>query len=365
LWFATSHGLAVFRNPAAKRVVPAPLANLLEMTADGRTVDLTSAGRLAPGSARVQFRYSGIHLGAPERVRYSYRLEGLDAGWVRAGSRRAIDYNSLQHGHYRFVVRAELPGGEAGETSYRFEVLPRFYETVWFRPLAAAALLAAGWALYQLRLRQVRSRFALVLGERARLAREIHDTLAQGFVGISSELDAVSMCMPADDSPARRCLDIARRMARHSLTEARRSVMDLRASMLEGQNLGAALRAGAQAWTAGTGVQTEVSVDGSEDPLPDDVEHNLLRIAQEAVTNALKHAAATRIRIQLSREAHGVSLRIVDNGRGFDQSDAFSSLNGHFGVLGMRERAERLGGSMRLTSSPGEGTEVEVTAPLP
>jgi len=365
LWFTTSRGLAVFQNAAAKRVVAAPLAHLLEMTADGRPVDLAGAGRLDPGSARVQFRYSGIHLGAPERVEYSYRLEGLDAGWVRAGNRRVIDYNSLQHGHYRFRVRAELPGGEAGETSWRFEVPPSFYETAWFRLLAAAALAGAGWALYRLRLRQVRSRFALVLGERARLAREIHDTLAQGFVGISSQLDAVAMCMPEGDSPARRCLDIAGRMARHSLTEARRSVMDLRASMLEDQALGAALRSGAKTWTAGTGVETEVAVDGPEDPLPDEVEQNLLRIGQEAVTNALKHAAATRICIRLTREARGVSLRIEDNGRGFDPRDAFSSLTGHFGVLGMRERAERLGGSMRLTSSPGQGTAVEASVPLP
>jgi signal transduction histidine kinase/ligand-binding sensor domain-containing protein len=365
VWFATSHGLAVFQNGASKGVVPVPLAHLLEMTADGRPVDLAGAARLDPGSARVQFRYSAIHLGAPERVSYSYKLDGLDKGWVRAGSRRVIDYNSLQHRRYVFRVRAELPGGEAGETSYRFEILPRFYETAWFRPLAVAALLAAGWALYQLRLRQVRSRFALVLGERARLAREIHDTLAQGFVGISSQLDAVAMCMPEEDSPARRCLDIAGRMARHSLTEARRSVMDLRASMLEEQDLGAALRAGATAWTAGTGVETEVAVEGPDTPLPEDVEHNLLRIAQEAVTNALKHAAAARIRIHLTRETRGVGLRIEDNGRGFDEKDAFSPVSGHFGVLGMRERAERLGGSMRLTSSPGQGTTVEVRAPLP
>jgi len=139
----------------------------------------------------------------------------------------------------------------------------------------------------------------------------------------------------------------------------------LRASMLEGQNLGAALRAGAKTWTAGSGVETDVTVDGPEDSLPDEVEHNLLRIGQEAVTNALKHAAATKIRIRLSREAGGVSLQIVDNGRGFDQSEVFSSPAGHFGVLGMRERAERLGGAMRLTSSPGEGTAVEVKAPLP
>ena len=126
----------------------------------------------------------------------------------------------------------------------------------------------AAWAVYQLRLRQIRSRFALVLEERARLAREIHDTLAQGFVGISSQLDAVAMCMPEEPSPARKYLDMARRMARHSLTEARRSVMDLRASVLEGQDLAAALESGTRMWTAGSGVEVEVDVTGRRAELP-------------------------------------------------------------------------------------------------
>ena len=116
-----------------------------------------------------------------------------------------------------------------------------------------APVLAGAWAIYQLRLRQIRSRFALVLEERARLAREIHDTLAQGFVGISSQLDAVAMCMPDETAPVRKYLDLARRMARHSLTEARRSVMDLRASALEGQDLAAAIETGTRTWTAGSG----------------------------------------------------------------------------------------------------------------
>jgi len=216
-----------------------------------------------------------------------------------------------------------------------------------------------------LRLRQLGSRFALVLEERARLAREIHDTLAQGFVGISSQLDAVAMAMPEDRSTAREYLDLARKMARHSLTEARRSVMDLRASVLEGQDLAAALNSGARIWTAGSGVDVQVDVSGVNDPLPQEFEQHLLRIAQEAVTNVLKHAGASRIGVNLHREARKLYLRIVDNGRGFEQKDVFSSLGGHFGLIGMRERAERLGGELRLASHPGEGTEVEVTVPLP
>jgi signal transduction histidine kinase len=173
------------------------------------------------------------------------------------------------------------------------------------------------------------------------------------------------MCMPEEPSPARKYLDMARRMARHSLTEARRSVMDLRASVLEGQALGAALESGARMWTVGSGVEVEVDADGPQRELPQEVEQHLLRIAQEAVTNAMKHAGATQIGIKLHMEARKLLLRIVDNGRGFEQQDVFSSLGGHFGLIGMRERAERLGGELHLASHPGEGTEVEVMVPLP
>ncbi|MCX6629470.1 MAG: histidine kinase, partial [Candidatus Solibacter sp.] len=328
-------------------------------------VDLSRAARLAPGIERLQIRYTGIHLSAPERVQYSYRLDGLDKDWVAVGERREIYFNSLHHGRYRINVRAELPGGPSSRQSYDFEMLPQFWETGWFRALCVAAMLAGAWAIYQLRLRQIRSRFGLVLEERARLAREIHDTLAQGFVGISSQLDAVAMCMREDATPARTYLEMARRMARHSLTEARRSVMDLRASALEGQSLAAALETGTRMWTAGSGVEVAVEVTGTGAPLPQEVEQHLLRIAQEAVTNALKHAGASRIGVKLQLDAHKLHLKIWDDGRGFDPQDVFSSRAGHFGLIGMRERAERLGGELRLASNPGKGTEVEVTVPLP
>jgi signal transduction histidine kinase len=204
-----------------------------------------------------------------------------------------------------------------------------------------------------------------VLEERTRLAREIHDTLAQGFVGISSQLDAVAMCMPDETTPARKYLEMARRMARHSLTEARRSVMDLRASALEGHDLAAALQSGTRMWTAGSGVEVDVDVSGSGRELPEEMEQNLLRIAQEAVTNALKHAGARKIRIKLHTEARKIYLKIRDDGRGFEQAGVFSSRGGHFGLIGMRERAERLGGELHLASGPGQGTEVEVMVPLP
>ena len=154
-------------------------------------------------------------------------------------------------------------------------------------------------------------------------------------------------------------------MARHSLTEARRSVMDLRASALEELDLAQAIESGTKRLTAGTGVEVSIEVTGPVKELPEEMEQHLLRIAQEAVTNALKHAQASRIWVKLHLEARRLYLRIVDDGQGFDQRGAFASRGGHFGLIGMRERAERLGGEMKLASHPGEGTEVEVTVPLP
>jgi signal transduction histidine kinase/ligand-binding sensor domain-containing protein len=366
LWFTTGRGLAVLDPGTRKQTPMAPVVQLVEMTANGDPVDLGSPARLSPSSERLQIRYTGIYLGAPERVQYSYMLEGLDKNWVAAGNRRVINYNSLSHGTYRFTVRAGLPGGPLSERSYGFEVLPQFYETAWFRLLFAVLVAASAWAVYRLRLRQLRYRFTLVLDERARLAREIHDTLAQGFVGISSQLDAVAMCLPDERSPARTYLDLARRMARHSLTEARRSVMDLRASALEGRDLATAIESGTRLWTAGSGVLVDVVVDeGTPGELPQEIEQHLLRIAQEAVTNVLKHAGASRIWVKLHAEARKIYLRIADDGRGFVQDDVFQSRGGHFGLIGMRERAERLGGELHLSSHPGEGTEVEVTVPIP
>jgi len=364
LWFPTSRGLAVIDPNERAPDVDATVVHLLDVTVDGRPIALNKPAVLPPGDGRVQFRYTGINLSTPERVRYSYRLEGLDRDWVNSVARRVTNYNSLPHGRYRFVVRAGIPGGPSSEAAFSFVLQPHFYETAWFRYLCVALGAAAIWGLFRLRVRQIRERFDLVLDERARLAREIHDTLAQGFVGISSQLDAVALTLNGHLDSARKHLDLARKMARHSLTEARRSVMDLRASALEGQDLPAALSEAARQWTAGSPVKVHVDVEGSSRKLPEEMEQHLLRIAQEAVTNTVKHAHAKEVWIRLNMDNGKLRMRVADDGEGFEQTDAFSDVGGHFGLLGMRERAERLGGDLQLRSEPGEGTEVEVTVPL-
>jgi ligand-binding sensor domain-containing protein/signal transduction histidine kinase len=364
LWFPTGRGMAVLDTKMNPRRELPPIVHLVEVSVEGKPIDLEKNPQLPPGSERIQFRYTATHLSAPSRVEYYHKLEGLDKDWVFAGHQRQINYNSLPRGRYRFLVRAELPGGTASEKAYEFEKLPAFYETVWFHSLLAVALIACAWGVYFIRVRQLRYRFNLVLQERGRLAREIHDTLAQGFIGISSQLEAVAAEVQ-EGSRARRYLDTARRMARHSITEARRSIYDLRASMLEGRNLAAALSAGAQIWTAGSGVDVQVDVSDVERGLSNEYEQHLLRIAQEAVVNAVKHAGASAISVNLRVEAGKILMRISDNGRGFGPEQIFSTADGHFGLIGMRERAERLGGELSLASGPGKGTSIEVTVPLP
>lgn len=365
LWFATARGIALYRpEKATSAVKPLPIY-IAQVTADGQRFEGSSNPRIPPGSGRVEIRYAAIDLSAPDRVNYSYKLEGLDSDWIAAGRRRVASYNSLDHGHYRFRIRAEAPGAPPSEASYNLELLPHYYETNWFHALCAGLALFACWMVYQLRVRQIRLRFAAVFKERLRLAREIHDTLAQAFVGISSQLDAIETCLPPNLRPAHIYLDLARRMAQHSLTEARRSVMDLRSVVLSDRDLAAAVQSNARNWAAGTAADVEVYVKGVFENLPEDMEHNLLRIAQEAVTNASKHAQASKIEVKLERTERIVNLTVTDNGCGFQTDDAFATMGGHFGLIGIRERAERIGGEFRLESRRHAGTEVEVSVPLP
>lgn len=368
LWFPTSGGVASIDPesdvPSEPPKTPLPVVHIVQIAADGHDLDLSREARLKPGTGRIEFRYTGIYLNAPERVRYSYKLEGLDHDWVPAGSRRAIDYSPLPHGKYRFLVRAALPEGEVSENQFAFEVLPHFFEARWFFWVCSLLLAGAIYGAYRLRLNQVHARFALVSAERARMAREIHDTLAQGFVGISAQLDALAVNWQREPKEAWQHLDLARRMARHSLTEARRSVLDLRASELEELDLPEALAAAARRCTAGNPVQVRLDIAEIPRKLTTDLEQNLLRIVQEAVTNAVKHAKARIIQIELVGSEQFLRLRIKDDGQGFEPSRAFSVLEGHFGILGMRERAERLGGEFALESRPGSGTALEVRVPL-
>jgi len=352
--------------PAPDRLPPSLVISLVEF--DGKPPESQQTNAFGPGDGRAIFRYTGIQLSAPDAVRYKFRLDGVDRDWVQSGARRMAGYSNLGPGRYLFHVRAEA-GGKSSQAEYAFSVRPHYYQTAWFASLCCVALLGMLWGAWQLRLRQLRTRFKLVLNERARLARELHDTLAQDFVGLSTLLDAVSMRLAEDVTSARQYLDLARKMVRHSLTEARRSVMDLRAAVLQGQSLGEALQSAAPAWVAGSSLKVHVEAGDEAAKLPDEEEQHLLRVAQEALHNAAHHSKGKNAWVRLNYEqvagAIQVKLSVRDDGQGFDPETTFDPSAGHFGILGMQERAERIGGTFRLESRPGGGTLVEVSAPVP
>jgi PAS domain S-box-containing protein len=205
-------------------------------------------------------------------------------------------------------------------------------------------------------------RHSAVLDERNRMAREIHDTLAQGFTGILLQLEAAEDVLTMDVSAAQGHLTRARELARQSLAEARRSVWALRPQVLEQQTLPAALRTLARQMTHGAAVKAHVHVHGTPRPLPPGVESDLLRIGLEAFTNALRHAQATVVHVDLTFSSHQIRLTIRDDGRGFDPDQAIQA--GGMGLTSMRERAARLGAHLELSSHPGHGAEIIIVAPL-
>jgi signal transduction histidine kinase len=199
-----------------------------------------------------------------------------------------------------------------------------------------------------------------VLEERTRIAREFHDTLEQELVAITIQLETVAHQFDESPQIARQMLVLAQNMSRRSLFEARRSVWDLRSHLLENSTLVNAVGQVARLMSASSRVPISVGTSGASRKLPAQVENNLLRITQEALTNAIKHARATEIKVSLAYRPGKVRLRIQDNGVGFDTNNSAIVYAGHFGLLDMSERAEKMGGAFSVSSAPGQGTEIIV-----
>jgi signal transduction histidine kinase len=208
-----------------------------------------------------------------------------------------------------------------------------------------------------------RQQYQAVLNERSRLGRELHDTLEQGLAGISLQLEAVSGSLDTSPEAARRSLDVARQMLRYSEEEARRSVADLRSQALETLGLAGALTDMVQQMTHGTGAHADVRVEGVPQRLDASQEHHLLRIGLEALTNALKHSGARWIAITLRFRELATDLSVEDDGRGLEPGALDVRDGRRFGLQGIRERVDKLGGALQIDSSPGAGTRLAVTIP--
>jgi len=370
MWFATLKGIAaVDPEHLSRNIVPPPVA-IDEVLIDDQPVDGSGPLTVAPGVPRFEFRYAGMSFIAPQKVRFRYRLDGFDRDWVDASTRRTAYYTNLPPGSYSFHVLACNNDGVWNETGARldFRLRPHFYQTLWFYLAMALGLALVVYAIYHWRLRQVELRYDAVLSERGRIAREIHDTLAQGLVGISVQLELVNRLLASSVDSARTQLDHTRNLVRDSLSEARSSIWDLRSQAAETEDFATRLgrMTASAAQHAVPRIRVKSKVSGTYRPLAPKTEAELLRIAQEAVTNAVRHAKPEHIAIELRFGARDLEMTIQDDGCGFDGQPhpQSSGPEGHFGLTGMRERTAEIGGTLAIDTAPGKGTRVTASVPL-
>jgi signal transduction histidine kinase/ligand-binding sensor domain-containing protein len=364
LWFSTTYGVLAFGPRLAVRDVPPPPVVIEGVSVNGETVALSRIHNLAPGEKNLEFDYTAPTFVAPDRTTFRYILEGYDRNWIEAGTRREASYTNLPPGKFRFRVTAcnpFIPCGEAG-AAIAFELLPSFYQRVWFLPFCATVLAMLGWLAYQFRIRRLREKFRLVLAERSRIARELHDTLIQGFSGITMELQALAGRVRSPEEKL--SLHEIIGDAAECLRETRRSVAGLRALGGASPGLAVAIADAARQITQEQNIRLKLNLDETQPELPDEIKYNLLCIAQEAVSNSVKHSGARIIEITLRRSGRNLRLSVRDDGRGMSGDANPGSQSGHYGLIGMKERASQIGAEFELVSLPGRGTRISVQVPV-
>ncbi|PWT84122.1 MAG: hypothetical protein C5B56_16135 [Proteobacteria bacterium] len=357
IWFCESTGIGIIDPGALHRNEVPPPVHIERMTWNGKSVPAEMPSFLG---GEVHIAYTGVSLAAPDRVRFRYRMEP-GGQWIDAGGRRDVTYAGLAPGRYRFHVVACNRDGVWNETgaAIDFRVEPYFYQTSWFFAACAAAVGFSIYGAYRLRVRRLTEKFALVAQERARVTREIHDSLLQGFTGVIYQLDAAARQFDTDPAQSKLKLESALDRADEALREAREMLSTMRLPALENHPLPEALAETGAKLTENTGTSFQWKVTGTVEPLRYEAQANLFLIGREAIANAVTHASASHIQLLLVYGDKELQLSVQDDGAGFDP-DTSADREGHWGLRSMRERARQIHAEFLLESAPGKGTRVEV-----
>ena len=368
LWFRTSEGVAIIDPQDLTRNRVAPPVRMERMVADGTVVDTLQPVRLRPLTRDIEIDYTALSLAEPRKVRFRYKLDGLDSEWRDVGTRRQAFYTNLQPRAYRFRVLACNNDGvwnDSGAT-LDFDLLPAFYQTRSFLLLCFVVLIIVAWGAYRLRVWQVtsqlRERFEERLKERTRIAQELHDSLIQDVMGISLQIEVTDELLPAD-FPAKQSMGRALGLCKSALAAGRRALNDLRSAPLSAADLVKSFSQVANDLTKDSETKIDVIVEGRERPLKALAGNDVLQVGRQAIANAFQHAEARRIHVLLSYGERQLRVRVQDNGRGMAEETLDSPRTGHYGMAGMQERSERLGGDFSIMSRVGEGTEVNLWVP--
>jgi signal transduction histidine kinase len=333
--------------------------------ADGLRVPDLQRISLNPDNAKIEVHYNVIQLRSQERVRFRYMLEGFDKNWTDASASPVAYYTNLPSGSYQFRVEAfEMSDPQRiAEAAVEIVQRPHFYRTSWFLGCCVLLVAAGVWGGYRFQMRQVHSRFQAVLNERNRLAREMHDTLIQGCAGVSALLEAHSSLDDSEPSAKEDLLSCVRTQLRTTINEAREAVWDLRHADGSATAIGPILGTMAHQVSHEFGVPVEYRVSGRPFDLDQSTAHELLMVVREALHNAIRHGQPNKVHVDISFEKRDFRVQVRDDGCGFDPEVVSSQPNGHYGLVGIRERAKRIGGVLTLNSGSGVGTELTLSVP--
>jgi signal transduction histidine kinase/ligand-binding sensor domain-containing protein len=371
LWFAFMDGVSVVDPRHLPLNKLPPPVHIEEVKVDGKVWDSSHGWRLPALVRDVTIRYTALSFAAPEKVHFRYKLEGQDPDWKEVVHEREAPYTNLKPRNYRFRVMASNNSGAWNETgdTLEFSIAPTFYQTNWFGASLAAVFAAILWGLYRLRLYQVAREFSVQTGERARIARDLHDTLLQSFHASLIQMQTARNVFPRRPEEGIKTLDNAIGSAEQAIDEGRRTIQDLRATVAPRSNLEHLLTAAAQELAEArdsNGAQPvfDVTVEGAERTLAPDLQDEVYRTGREVLRNAFRHAQASHIEAEIRYDRHHLRLRIRDDGKGIDRNILEEGAKaGHWGLTGIRERAKRIGGQFDIWSEAGAGTEIQLTVP--
>ena len=363
VWYPSNRGLIHIAQSDAISSRAAPLI-ISSVRADGREIPARNQITLAPGDARLEIGYASVMMRPQEAMRFKYQLQGLDNNWNDAGTRHVADYTNVPPGRYIFRVAAyDLSRPDAVTiVSLPITKRPYFYRTWWFILLCAFAIAAVILALHRARLARISRHFQAVLEERNRLAREVHDTILQGCTGVSAVLEAVSSLDAEEVVLKHSLVESAREQIRITINEAREAVWALRHERETPEDLTELMDRMRRQLSRDLAIPIDCTIEGEPFLVNRPIAHELVMIAREAVQNAANHGDPSLVRMQLGFREDNLALAVDDDGCGFEP-DSVSSDGMHFGLVGMRERVAKLGGTLELKSTLSVGTSISVHIP--
>jgi ligand-binding sensor domain-containing protein/signal transduction histidine kinase len=367
IWFSLNRGISVVDPARLSGPSPPAIPHIQTVSTGGKSFDAVDSFHIPASDRRIDFGYTGLSFAHPESVRFRIMLDNFDTDWSAPSAERYATYTNLGPGAYRFRVIASNPQGvwSTEAAAINFQVDPLFWQTWWFYTAVATALLLFGAGLYNWRLRLVTGRLNLRFeerfAERTRIAQELHDTLLQGFLSASMQLHVVADQIP-EESQVKPALGRVLGLMGRVIDEGRNAVRGLRSSGAS-LDLGLALSKIPQEITPHAEAAYTVVVNGEHRPLHPVLRDEVYRIGREAVVNAFRHSGASTIEVEIVYSPRQLRVVVRDNGCGIDPSHLHFGRDGHWGLTGMRERAERIGGKLRLASGAKAGTEVELSIP--